>query len=65
MKPDKTHRLKIPIDGCPNCPACEMRMIVAGGFGLDPEHKTFECLRCGHIEKPETTAGNPGRNPAG
>jgi hypothetical protein len=40
-------------------------MIVAGGFGLDPEHKTFECLRCGHIEKPETTAGNPGRNPAG
>jgi hypothetical protein len=30
-----------------------MGMIVTGGFGLDPEHKTFECLQCGHIENPQ------------
>jgi 23S rRNA C2498 (ribose-2'-O)-methylase RlmM len=32
-----------------------MRMIVVDGFKLDPEHQTFECLRCGFIEKPGQT----------
>jgi hypothetical protein len=35
------------------CPVCRMRMIVVDGFGEEPEQKTFECLQCGHIEKPE------------
>jgi Zn ribbon nucleic-acid-binding protein len=35
------------------CPKCEMGMIVVAGFGGEPELKTFECLRCGHIEKPQ------------
>jgi hypothetical protein len=30
-----------------------MNMIVAKGFDLDRELQTFECLRCGHIEKPQ------------
>jgi hypothetical protein len=29
-----------------------MAMIVVDGFGLDAERKTFECLRCGRVEKP-------------
>jgi hypothetical protein len=29
-----------------------MAMVTISGFGLDNERKTFECLRCGHIEKP-------------
>jgi hypothetical protein len=31
-----------------------MSMVATGGFDLDSEHKTFECLQCGHIEKPVT-----------
>jgi hypothetical protein len=27
-----------------------MNMIVVKGFGLDSEHQTSECLRCGHVE---------------
>ncbi len=27
-------------------------MIVATGFELAHENQTFECLRCGHIERP-------------
>jgi hypothetical protein len=30
-----------------------MNMMVAKGFDLDREFQTFECLRCGHIEKPQ------------
>jgi hypothetical protein len=36
----------------PRCPDCDMSMIVTAGINLDPERKTFECLRCGRIEKP-------------
>jgi hypothetical protein len=28
--------------------------ILVDGFDLDPQHKTFECLQCGNIEKPKT-----------
>jgi len=57
MKPDKTHHLKIPLDVYPNCPECQMRMIVVSGFGLDPEEKAFEMLemredfRRGHVAR--------------
>jgi ribosomal protein S27AE len=37
----------------PECPDCGMSMLVAKGFDLDRERQTFECLRCGHIEKPQ------------
>jgi 23S rRNA C2498 (ribose-2'-O)-methylase RlmM len=39
-------------DGPPACPQCNMRMIVVDGYKLEPKRQTFECLRCGHIEKP-------------
>jgi hypothetical protein len=29
--------------------------LVTGGFDLGSEHKTFECLQCGHIEKSITS----------
>jgi 23S rRNA C2498 (ribose-2'-O)-methylase RlmM len=29
-----------------------MSMIATDGYGLDPEHKKFECLKCGPVEKP-------------
>jgi hypothetical protein len=29
-----------------------MQMIVTKGAKLDPERKTYECLRCGHEQKP-------------
>jgi len=29
-----------------------MFMLVVGGFDQEPERKTFECLRCAHIEHP-------------
>jgi hypothetical protein len=34
------------------CPKCRMGMIVVDGFGLNPEHKTLECLQCGRIVTP-------------
>jgi len=37
----------------PECPECGMNMIVAKGFDMDREGQSFECLRCGHIEKPQ------------
>jgi hypothetical protein len=37
----------------PECPDCGMNMIVAEGFGLDHEHQTFECLRCGRVDEPK------------
>jgi hypothetical protein len=37
----------------PDCPDFGLSMIVAKGFDLDREGQTFECLRCGHIEKPQ------------
>ena len=39
--------------GLRRCPKCDMGMIVLDGFGLGPEHKTYECLQCGHIEEPD------------
>jgi hypothetical protein len=33
------------------CSKCDMSMIVAGGYGLGQERKTFECLQCSHVEK--------------
>jgi hypothetical protein len=40
----------------PCCPKCDMGMIVTGGYDLDPEYKTFECLRCRHVERPAKRA---------
>jgi ribosomal protein L37AE/L43A len=40
----------------PPCPKCTTSMIVIRGFHLDQEHKTFECLRCGHVEKTGTAS---------
>jgi transposase-like protein len=37
----------------PNCPKCDMAMIVTKGFDREPDHQTFECLRCGHVEAPQ------------
>jgi uncharacterized Zn finger protein len=34
------------------CPECGMNMVVVKGFGLDKEHKTSECLRCGYMAEP-------------
>jgi predicted RNA-binding Zn-ribbon protein involved in translation (DUF1610 family) len=36
----------------PDCPKCGMQMIVTKGAKLEPERKTYECLRCGHEPKP-------------
>jgi DNA-directed RNA polymerase subunit RPC12/RpoP len=36
----------------PHCPDCDMRMIVTKGAKLEPERKTYECLRCGHEQNP-------------
>jgi hypothetical protein len=43
---------KSPKPGRRRCPECQTGMIVVAGFGLDPEHKTFECLQCGQIVTP-------------
>jgi hypothetical protein len=40
-----------PQYGRPACPQCQMSMIAIDGFGLDPEQRTFQCLRCDNIEK--------------
>jgi hypothetical protein len=48
----------------PECPDCAMNKIVAKGLNLDREAQSFECLRCGHIEKPlgrRSQAGEQGR----
>jgi predicted RNA-binding Zn-ribbon protein involved in translation (DUF1610 family) len=40
----------------PPCPECGMAMIMIQK-SIDAsgnEHGSFECLRCGHIEKPQT-----------
>jgi Zn ribbon nucleic-acid-binding protein len=37
----------------PNCPKCDMAMIVTQGFDREQDHQTFECLRCGHVEAPQ------------
>jgi uncharacterized Zn finger protein len=36
----------------PDCPDCGMQMIVAKDMILEPERRTYECLRCGHVIKP-------------
>jgi hypothetical protein len=36
----------------PPCPKCDMNMIAVSGFDLDYGGKTFECLRCGHVDLP-------------
>jgi predicted RNA-binding Zn-ribbon protein involved in translation (DUF1610 family) len=36
----------------PRCPRCGMNMIITGDFHLDQKNQTFECLRCGHIGRP-------------
>jgi hypothetical protein len=46
--------VRIPIGGHPLCPECRIGMIAVSGPQLDPERQTFECLRCGRIQKPET-----------
>jgi hypothetical protein len=43
---------KNPPNGHTPCPTCDMGMIVVDGYGQDPERQTFECLRCGHIDRP-------------
>lgn len=43
---------KFPKPGRRRCSKCQMGMIVIAGFGLDPEHKTLECLQCGEIVTP-------------
>jgi hypothetical protein len=30
-----------------------MAMIVTDGFGREPPNQTFECLRCGHVGRPQ------------
>jgi hypothetical protein len=49
----------LPI-GRPRCPKCQMRMITAnvaaGPEGF--EHRTFDCLRCGHTEE-KVVASDP------
>jgi hypothetical protein len=40
----------------PRCPECQMRMMPVEGLNRDPDRRTFECLRCGHLERP------PGRH---
>ena len=47
-------------DGYGRCVKCDTRMIVVDGFGLEPECKTFECLQCRHIEKPQTEVRKTG-----
>jgi hypothetical protein len=44
--------MRVTPDGHPPCPACDMGMIVVDGYELDPKRRTFECLRCGHVEYP-------------
>jgi hypothetical protein len=41
--------------GHPPCPVCDMGMIRIAGASGEPDKQTFECLRCGHIEKPGVT----------
>jgi hypothetical protein len=33
-----------------------MNMIISKGFKSNPEHRTFECLRCGHVKTPLASA---------
>jgi Zn ribbon nucleic-acid-binding protein len=40
------------IAGRPPCPECGMNMMTVGGFALDRKRQTFECFRCGHIDRP-------------
>lgn len=37
----------------PNCPKCDMAMIVTEGFDRESDHQKLECLRCGHVEAPQ------------
>jgi Zn ribbon nucleic-acid-binding protein len=37
----------------PPCPECQVGMIVVDGFGLELEKQTVECLKCGHVERPD------------
>jgi hypothetical protein len=39
----------------PPCPICQTTMIVTDGFGEESQQKTFECLQCGHVEKPKAS----------
>jgi uncharacterized Zn finger protein len=40
----------------PTCPHCSMNMIISKGYKSNPEHRTFECLRCGHVKAPQATS---------
>jgi predicted RNA-binding Zn-ribbon protein involved in translation (DUF1610 family) len=41
-----------PIAERPPCPECGMNMVVVGDCRLDRKNQTFECLRCGHVDRP-------------
>jgi lysyl-tRNA synthetase class I len=38
----------------PACPKCDMAMVATEGFDQEQENQTFECLRCSHVEAPQT-----------
>jgi hypothetical protein len=46
--------MRVTPDGHPPCPVCDMGMIVVDGYRLDFKNQTFECLRCGHVEYPDS-----------
>jgi uncharacterized Zn finger protein len=47
----------------PECPKCGMHMIIIKDFPAQPEHRTFECLRCGHIAEPGAAPVKPTATP--
>jgi hypothetical protein len=56
---------RVQANGMARCVKCDMRMVVAAGFDLEPEQMTFECLQCGHVEKPEARDEQHGRSATG
>jgi hypothetical protein len=48
-----------PKYGRPSCPKCDTSMIVVDGFDMEPQDKTFECLKCAQLEKPASKPAKP------